>query len=168
MEWCTVAFLYLCGITQHDLERGGTRLMLFANYWDSVFHCQFLTLVCVCGHVSRGRVLCPHKKLLCFVFCRFDPERFNEESAMKNLSLLGFSGSQECPELRWAKGKQVFAHFCSREKRSLFQPIPVTAETICPSWQLFIGRFLSWQGFCSLLPPSSGLPIWWLQFCSAS
>lgn len=35
-----------------------------------------------------------------FVFHRFDPERFNEESAMKNLSLLGFSGSQECPELR--------------------------------------------------------------------
>lgn len=33
---------------------------------------------------------------------KFDPERFNEESAMKNLSLLGFSGSQECPELRFA------------------------------------------------------------------
>ncbi|XP_054065988.1 cytochrome P450 20A1 isoform X2 [Rissa tridactyla] len=33
---------------------------------------------------------------------KFDPERFNEELAMKNLSLLGFSGSQECPELRFA------------------------------------------------------------------
>ncbi|XP_075285911.1 cytochrome P450 20A1 isoform X2 [Opisthocomus hoazin] len=33
---------------------------------------------------------------------KFDPERFNEESAMQNLSLLGFSGSQECPELRFA------------------------------------------------------------------
>ncbi|XP_062434609.1 cytochrome P450 20A1 isoform X3 [Rhea pennata] len=33
---------------------------------------------------------------------KFDPERFNEESAMKNLSMLGFSGSQECPELRFA------------------------------------------------------------------
>lgn len=33
---------------------------------------------------------------------RFDPERFDDESAMKNLSLLGFSGSQECPELRFA------------------------------------------------------------------
>ncbi|XP_054828534.1 cytochrome P450 20A1 isoform X2 [Eublepharis macularius] len=33
---------------------------------------------------------------------RFDPDRFNDETAMKNLSLLGFSGSQECPELRFA------------------------------------------------------------------
>uniref|UniRef100_A0A8B9M5Q2 Neurobeachin like 1 n=1 Tax=Accipiter nisus TaxID=211598 RepID=A0A8B9M5Q2_9AVES len=33
---------------------------------------------------------------------KFDPERFSEELAMKNLSLLGFSGSQECPELRFA------------------------------------------------------------------
>ncbi|NXT99976.1 CP20A protein, partial [Buphagus erythrorhynchus] len=33
---------------------------------------------------------------------KFDPDRFNEELAMKNLSLLGFSGSQECPELRFA------------------------------------------------------------------
>ncbi|OXB76886.1 UNVERIFIED_CONTAM: hypothetical protein H355_002579 [Colinus virginianus] len=33
---------------------------------------------------------------------KFDPERFNEDSAMTNLSLLGFSGSQECPELRFA------------------------------------------------------------------
>ncbi|OXB52592.1 hypothetical protein ASZ78_001315, partial [Callipepla squamata] len=32
----------------------------------------------------------------------FDPERFNEDSAMTDLSLLGFSGSQECPELRFA------------------------------------------------------------------
>ncbi|XP_019409297.1 PREDICTED: cytochrome P450 20A1 [Crocodylus porosus] len=33
---------------------------------------------------------------------KFDPDRFHDESAMKNLSLLGFSGSQECPELRFA------------------------------------------------------------------
>ncbi|POI32303.1 hypothetical protein CIB84_003945, partial [Bambusicola thoracicus] len=33
---------------------------------------------------------------------RFDPERFSEDSAMTNFSLLGFSGSQECPELRFA------------------------------------------------------------------
>ncbi|XP_030310042.1 cytochrome P450 20A1 isoform X5 [Calypte anna] len=33
---------------------------------------------------------------------RFQPERFNEKSAIKSLSLLGFSGSQECPELRFA------------------------------------------------------------------
>ncbi|XP_015262997.1 PREDICTED: cytochrome P450 20A1 [Gekko japonicus] len=33
---------------------------------------------------------------------KFDPDRFNDETAMKNLSLLGFSGSQECPELRFA------------------------------------------------------------------
>ncbi|XP_074155101.1 cytochrome P450 20A1 isoform X1 [Sminthopsis crassicaudata] len=33
---------------------------------------------------------------------KFDPDRFDDESAMKNLSLLGFSGTQECPELRFA------------------------------------------------------------------
>ncbi|XP_042301378.1 cytochrome P450 20A1 isoform X1 [Sceloporus undulatus] len=33
---------------------------------------------------------------------KFDPDRFSDESAMKNISLLGFSGSQECPELRFA------------------------------------------------------------------
>lgn len=33
---------------------------------------------------------------------RFDPDRFEEESAMKSFSLLGFSGSQACPELRFA------------------------------------------------------------------
>nr|XP_006636808.1 PREDICTED: cytochrome P450 20A1 [Lepisosteus oculatus] len=33
---------------------------------------------------------------------RFDPDRFNEESARRNLAVLGFSGSQECPELRFA------------------------------------------------------------------
>lgn len=33
---------------------------------------------------------------------RFNPDRFEEESARQNLSLLGFSGSQECPELRFA------------------------------------------------------------------
>ncbi|XP_073162590.1 cytochrome P450 20A1 isoform X6 [Lepidochelys kempii] len=33
---------------------------------------------------------------------KFDPDRFSDESAMKNFSLLGFSGSQECPELRFA------------------------------------------------------------------
>ncbi|XP_077304697.1 cytochrome P450 20A1 [Lithobates pipiens] len=33
---------------------------------------------------------------------RFNPDRFEEESAKQNLTLLGFSGSQECPELRFA------------------------------------------------------------------
>ncbi|XP_069082123.1 cytochrome P450 20A1 isoform X2 [Pleurodeles waltl] len=33
---------------------------------------------------------------------RFDPDRFDDESARKSLSLLGFVGSQECPELRFA------------------------------------------------------------------
>uniref|UniRef100_A0A8D0H2W8 Cytochrome P450 family 20 subfamily A member 1 n=1 Tax=Sphenodon punctatus TaxID=8508 RepID=A0A8D0H2W8_SPHPU len=33
---------------------------------------------------------------------KFDPDRFSEDSAMRNLSLLGFFGSQECPELRFA------------------------------------------------------------------
>ncbi|XP_043931926.1 cytochrome P450 20A1 [Protopterus annectens] len=33
---------------------------------------------------------------------RFDPDRFGEESTMKTLSLLGISGNQECPELRFA------------------------------------------------------------------
>ncbi|XP_059961878.1 cytochrome P450 20A1 isoform X1 [Mesoplodon densirostris] len=33
---------------------------------------------------------------------KFDPERFDDESVMKTFSLLGFSGTQECPELRFA------------------------------------------------------------------
>ncbi|XP_053554646.1 cytochrome P450 20A1 [Bombina bombina] len=33
---------------------------------------------------------------------RFDPDRFEEDSALQNLALLGFSGTQECPELRFA------------------------------------------------------------------
>ncbi|XP_028925278.1 cytochrome P450 20A1 isoform X2 [Ornithorhynchus anatinus] len=33
---------------------------------------------------------------------KFDPDRFVDESAEKNLSVLGFSGTQECPELRFA------------------------------------------------------------------
>ncbi|XP_066543917.1 cytochrome P450 20A1 [Amia ocellicauda] len=33
---------------------------------------------------------------------RFDPDRFNEVAAKRNLALLGLSGSQECPELRFA------------------------------------------------------------------
>ncbi|GCB71673.1 hypothetical protein scyTo_0001661, partial [Scyliorhinus torazame] len=33
---------------------------------------------------------------------RFDPERFNDEAARKQFTLLGFSGNQECPELRFA------------------------------------------------------------------
>ncbi|XP_075036260.1 cytochrome P450 20A1 [Mixophyes fleayi] len=33
---------------------------------------------------------------------RFNPDRFEEEMAKQNLTLLGFSGSQECPELRFA------------------------------------------------------------------
>uniref|UniRef100_A0A8C2QQF4 Cytochrome P450 20A1 n=1 Tax=Capra hircus TaxID=9925 RepID=A0A8C2QQF4_CAPHI len=32
----------------------------------------------------------------------FDPERFDDESVMKTFSLLGFSGTRECPELRFA------------------------------------------------------------------
>lgn len=34
--------------------------------------------------------------------CRFNPDRFQEESARKNFCLLGFSGKQTCPELRFA------------------------------------------------------------------
>nr|XP_033800825.1 cytochrome P450 20A1 [Geotrypetes seraphini] len=33
---------------------------------------------------------------------RFDPDRFSDDVAYKSLSILGFSGSQECPELRFA------------------------------------------------------------------
>ncbi|XP_047403586.1 cytochrome P450 20A1 isoform X4 [Sciurus carolinensis] len=33
---------------------------------------------------------------------RFDPDRFDDESAMKTFSSLGFSGTKECPELRFA------------------------------------------------------------------
>uniref|UniRef100_A0A668SDE9 Cytochrome P450, family 20, subfamily A, polypeptide 1 n=1 Tax=Oreochromis aureus TaxID=47969 RepID=A0A668SDE9_OREAU len=33
---------------------------------------------------------------------RFDPDRFEEESATKSFCLLGFSGNQTCPELRFA------------------------------------------------------------------
>uniref|UniRef100_A0A8C8D1D9 Cytochrome P450 20A1 n=1 Tax=Oncorhynchus tshawytscha TaxID=74940 RepID=A0A8C8D1D9_ONCTS len=33
---------------------------------------------------------------------KFDPDRFTEDSASKSFSLLGFSGSQACPELRFA------------------------------------------------------------------
>nr|XP_055068132.1 cytochrome P450 20A1 [Misgurnus anguillicaudatus] len=33
---------------------------------------------------------------------RFNPDRFNDESVMKSFSLLGFSGNQACPELRFA------------------------------------------------------------------
>ncbi|XP_076579833.1 cytochrome P450 20A1 [Chaetodon auriga] len=33
---------------------------------------------------------------------RFDPERFEEESVKKSFCLLGFSGNQTCPELRFA------------------------------------------------------------------
>ncbi|XDA72846.1 hypothetical protein R6Z07F_003124 [Ovis aries] len=33
---------------------------------------------------------------------KFDPERFDDESIMKTFSLLGFSGTRECPELRFA------------------------------------------------------------------
>lgn len=32
--------------------------------------------------------------------CRFDPDRFQEESAKRSFRLLGFSGKQTCPELR--------------------------------------------------------------------
>uniref|UniRef100_H3C0P1 Cytochrome P450, family 20, subfamily A, polypeptide 1 n=1 Tax=Tetraodon nigroviridis TaxID=99883 RepID=H3C0P1_TETNG len=34
--------------------------------------------------------------------CRFHPDRFEEESVRKSFRLLGFSGSQTCPELRVA------------------------------------------------------------------
>ncbi|KAG8432720.1 hypothetical protein GDO86_017096 [Hymenochirus boettgeri] len=33
---------------------------------------------------------------------RFDPDRFSDETTKQNLSLLGLSGSLECPELRFA------------------------------------------------------------------
>ncbi|KAL0626648.1 Cytochrome P450 20A1 [Plecturocebus cupreus] len=33
---------------------------------------------------------------------RFDPDRFDDELVMKTFSSLGFSGAQECPELRFA------------------------------------------------------------------
>ncbi|XP_063093356.1 cytochrome P450 20A1 isoform X3 [Cavia porcellus] len=33
---------------------------------------------------------------------RFDPDRFDDDSVMKTFSSLGFSGTQECPELRFA------------------------------------------------------------------
>uniref|UniRef100_A0A8C7LDY0 Cytochrome P450, family 20, subfamily A, polypeptide 1 n=1 Tax=Oncorhynchus kisutch TaxID=8019 RepID=A0A8C7LDY0_ONCKI len=33
---------------------------------------------------------------------KFDPDRFTEDSARKSFSLLGFSGNQACPELRFA------------------------------------------------------------------
>ncbi|KAL2087948.1 hypothetical protein ACEWY4_016776 [Coilia grayii] len=33
---------------------------------------------------------------------RFDPDRFREEDSRKSFSLLGFSGNQACPELRFA------------------------------------------------------------------
>ncbi|KAJ8394499.1 hypothetical protein AAFF_G00045090 [Aldrovandia affinis] len=33
---------------------------------------------------------------------RFDPDRFEEDAAKKSFSLLGFSGNQVCPELRFA------------------------------------------------------------------
>ncbi|KAM5228554.1 cytochrome P450 20A1 isoform 2-T2 [Ctenodactylus gundi] len=33
---------------------------------------------------------------------KFDPDRFDDESVMKTFSSLGFSGFQECPELRFA------------------------------------------------------------------
>ncbi|XP_074520737.1 cytochrome P450 20A1 [Halichoeres trimaculatus] len=33
---------------------------------------------------------------------RFDPDRFEEEAARKSFCLLGFSGNQTCPELRFA------------------------------------------------------------------
>ncbi|KAK2494370.1 hypothetical protein MC885_008982, partial [Smutsia gigantea] len=36
------------------------------------------------------------------VMSLFDPDRFHDESVMKTFSLLGFSGTQECPELRFA------------------------------------------------------------------
>ncbi|XP_005397100.1 PREDICTED: cytochrome P450 20A1 [Chinchilla lanigera] len=33
---------------------------------------------------------------------KFDPDRFDDNSVMKTFSTLGFSGTQECPELRFA------------------------------------------------------------------
>nr|XP_058156323.1 cytochrome P450 20A1 isoform X2 [Dasypus novemcinctus] len=33
---------------------------------------------------------------------KFDPDRFDDESIMKTFSLLGFSGTQKCPQLRFA------------------------------------------------------------------
>lgn len=42
---------------------------------------------------------------------KFDPERFDDESVMKTFSLLGFSGPQECPELRFG----VYGDHCTFE-----------------------------------------------------
>lgn len=40
------------------------------------------------------------KRMTVMMVCRFDPDRFQEESARKSFCLLGFSGKQTCPELR--------------------------------------------------------------------
>uniref|UniRef100_A0AAR2K5W9 Cytochrome P450, family 20, subfamily A, polypeptide 1 n=1 Tax=Pygocentrus nattereri TaxID=42514 RepID=A0AAR2K5W9_PYGNA len=40
--------------------------------------------------------------IMSLCLCRFDPDRFTDESVMKSFSLLGFSGNQACPELRFA------------------------------------------------------------------
>lgn len=86
--------MYLCGITQCDLEKISEVLYCVASF----------LLMCLCTCVWGKDPVPAQKASVYFVFHRFDPERFNEELAVKNLSLLGFSGSQECPELRWAQG----------------------------------------------------------------
>ncbi len=45
-------------------------------------------------------MICWYSHLFVF-FDRFNPDRFADESVMKSFSLLGFSGSQACPELRY-------------------------------------------------------------------
>jgi len=89
-----------------------TRLVVCRHWlsmpWVSSFKMQIL------GHFHTGRGVFVYvhpiqgcvRFMLCwysyqFVFLeRFNPDRFADESVMKSFSLLGFSGSQACPELR--------------------------------------------------------------------
>uniref|UniRef100_A0A7N6BGQ4 Cytochrome P450, family 20, subfamily A, polypeptide 1 n=1 Tax=Anabas testudineus TaxID=64144 RepID=A0A7N6BGQ4_ANATE len=52
--------------------------------------------------IPKERVLCLFDTVVTLTSFRFDPDRFEEESAKKSFCLLGFSGSQTCPELRFA------------------------------------------------------------------
>lgn len=68
--------------------------------------CRYLVTsiqVCLCVNFIQGCVrfmVCWNSHWLVF-FDRFNPDRFADESVMKSFSLLGFSGSQACPELRY-------------------------------------------------------------------
>lgn len=93
--------------------------------------------VCVTTHPEEG--FCAHS--LCFVFHRFDPERFSEDSAMTNFSLLGFSGSQECPELRWALESRLLCVSVVERKGGCFSLFQSKLAVVF--WQIyFIARFL--------------------------